>query len=268
MGADTPSDFTSRVQAVATWNANKTAAINKLTKAREDLTQQTDLLNQLVAANASKKKVAEQKVVDAATAAAAAKKARDAVNAIVQQRKAALNEALKYRKATQKRYNQLRAEQERLRNLAAGANGIGANLNFKGVMSKPIPNARLTSYAGWRIHPIFHIRRCHAGVDFGAAYGTPIRAAAAGIVASTAYMSGYGKATLISHGNKVTSFYAHQSRQVVKKGQSVKKGQIIGYVGSTGWSTGPHLHFEVRVNGVAYNPLGWLGGGSKTKVCG
>ena len=268
LGADTPADFTSRIAALDTWHANKTASINKLVKAREDLTQLTAQLNALVAAHAKKKASAAARVLDAANAARAAKRAKRAVDSLVKKKQAALNEAMKYRRQTQKRYNQLKAEQERLKALANGANSYGANLNFKGVMSRPVSGATITSLAGWRIHPIFKYRRCHAGIDFGAKYGTTIRAAAAGVVASTAYMSGYGKSTLISHGKGVTSFYAHQSRQVVKKGQSVKKGQIIGYVGSTGWSTGPHLHFEVRVNGVAYNPLGWLGGGSKTKVCG
>ncbi|MEY4323715.1 MAG: hypothetical protein RL410_1496 [Actinomycetota bacterium] len=268
MGADTPADFTSRVAALDTWHANKSATINKLTKAREDLTQKTAQLNALVAAHARKKASAAKMVASAKQAAANAKAAKAAVDKIVAQKQSALNEAKKYQSATKKRYNQLKAEQERLRQLAAGAGSLGKNLNFKGSMSKPIPGARITSLAGFRIHPIFHYRRCHAGIDFGAKYGTPIKAAADGVVASTAYMSGYGKATLIAHGKGVTSFYAHQSRQVVKKGQTVKKGQLIGYVGSTGWSTGPHLHFEVRVNGVAYNPLGWLGGGTKSKVCG
>ena len=98
----------------------------------------------------------------------------------------------------------------------------------------------------------------HEGIDLGAAYGTPIAAAAAGTVIYAGWMEGYGNLTVIDHGGGLATAYGHQSRIAVGIGQTVAQGDIIGYVGSTGHSTGPHLHFEVRVNGRAVDPLGYL----------
>jgi len=98
-------------------------------------------------------------------------------------------------------------------------------------------------------------QRLHAGVDFGAPSGTPIVAAAAGTVVSAGWQGGYGNAVIIDHGGGEATLYGHQSRLAVSSGGSVRRGQIIGYVGSTGMSTGPHLHFELRINGVPTDPM-------------
>ena len=98
----------------------------------------------------------------------------------------------------------------------------------------------------------------HEGIDLGAAYGTPIAAAAAGTVIYAGWLGGYGNLDVIDHGGGLSTAYGHQSRISVSVGEQVAQGQIIGDVGSTGHSTGPHLHFEVRVNGQAVDPLGYL----------
>ena len=98
----------------------------------------------------------------------------------------------------------------------------------------------------------------HAGIDIGAGSGTPIYAAKAGTVIHSGGMGGYGNAVIIDHGGGFTTLYAHQSRLGSREGQQVSQGQVIGYVGSTGNSTGPHLHFETRVNGAAQNPRRYL----------
>jgi murein DD-endopeptidase MepM/ murein hydrolase activator NlpD len=98
----------------------------------------------------------------------------------------------------------------------------------------------------------------HYGIDFGAGAGSPIRAAAAGKVLSAGWIGGYGNTTIIDHGGGMATLYAHQSSFGVSAGQQVSAGQTIGAVGSTGNSTGPHLHFEVRVNGQAVDPAGYL----------
>jgi murein DD-endopeptidase MepM/ murein hydrolase activator NlpD len=116
----------------------------------------------------------------------------------------------------------------------------------------------LTSGFGYRISPLSGTKRFHGGIDIGADTGTAVMAAAGGKVLSAGYMGGYGYAILIYHGGGVATFYAHLSGFAVSSGQSVKQGQTIGYVGSTGYSTGPHLHFEVRVNGAQQNPYNFF----------
>lgn len=116
----------------------------------------------------------------------------------------------------------------------------------------------ISSNFGYRVHPIYHVTRMHTGVDIAAPMGRSILAADDGEVIFTGYWGGYGKATIIAHGKGITTVYAHQSRILVSNGQAVKKGEVIGSVGSTGWSTGPHLHFEVRIDGKPVNPLGYL----------
>lgn len=140
----------------------------------------------------------------------------------------------------------------------SGASSVPA---ASGVFLRPC-GGRITSYFGYRIHPIFKTKIYHTGVDIGAPMGTPIKAANSGKVIYTGWYGGYGKVVIIDHGNvkgKPTStLYAHQSRIAASNGQYVKKGQVIGYVGSTGYSTGPHLHFEVRINGKPVNPLNYI----------
>lgn len=122
----------------------------------------------------------------------------------------------------------------------------------------PVPgHHRITSPFGYRIHPILKYRKFHTGVDIGAPNGTPVVSAAAGTVIASRSMSGYGNCIMIDHGDKVT-VYGHLSSRAVSPGQSVSAGETIGYVGSTGMSTGAHLHFEVRVNGAVQNPLNYL----------
>ena len=126
-----------------------------------------------------------------------------------------------------------------------------------GVLARPV-NAPITSAFGPRRHPILGTVRMHTGVDFGSVSGTPIAAASPGVVLSAGERSSYGNTVIVDHGGTLATLYAHQSRIAVKEGQSVNRGQTLGYVGSTGYSTGPHLHFEVRVNGNPVDPLRYL----------
>lgn len=133
----------------------------------------------------------------------------------------------------------------------------GGNVQGTGQMIYPI-SARITSNFGTRIHPVLGYRRFHSGVDFGASMGTTIRAADSGRVIFAGWYGGYGRAVVIDHGGGITTLYGHASRLYVSEGQSVQQGQSIAAVGSTGLSTGPHLHFEVRRNGNPINPMGFL----------
>lgn len=119
-------------------------------------------------------------------------------------------------------------------------------------------DAPTSSPFGWRIHPILGYRRFHAGLDFAASYGSTIRAADSGTVIFAGWYGGYGKAVIISHSNGITTLYGHSSELYVSEGQAVQKGQAIASVGSTGLSTGPHLHFEVRRDGTPVDPANYL----------
>jgi murein DD-endopeptidase MepM/ murein hydrolase activator NlpD len=116
--------------------------------------------------------------------------------------------------------------------------------------------ARITSGFGLRYHPILHFSRMHKGIDFGAHYGQPIVATADGQVTRAGWAGGYGRQVRLAHGGGLATSYHHLSRIIVEPGTLVHQGQVIGYVGSSGLSTGPHLHYEVYRNGVAVNPMG------------
>ncbi len=119
-------------------------------------------------------------------------------------------------------------------------------------------DAPTSSPFGWRMHPVLRYRRFHAGLDFAASYGSTIRAADSGTVIFAGWYGGYGRAIIIDHGKGITTLYGHSSELYVSEGQTVQRGQAIAAVGSTGLSTGPHLHFEVRSNGTPVNPANYL----------
>jgi murein DD-endopeptidase MepM/ murein hydrolase activator NlpD len=126
----------------------------------------------------------------------------------------------------------------------------------KAFIRMPIPYARLSSSFGARRHPVLGRMRMHKGVDYAAGSGTPIQAAGDARVQSVGWQGGYGKAVVLDHGRGYTTLYGHMSRfSNIRPGQRIAQGTVIGYVGSTGMSTGPHLHYEFRINGVHRNPL-------------
>lgn len=123
-------------------------------------------------------------------------------------------------------------------------------------------HGRVTSPFGWRTHPIFKSRIFHSGIDYGVPTGTPIKAANAGKVIYAGWYGGYGKVVILDHGSctgaPTTTLYAHMSQPKVSVGQYVERGQVVGLAGATGYATGPHLHFEVRINGKPQNPNNYL----------
>jgi len=122
----------------------------------------------------------------------------------------------------------------------------------------PLEGAQLTSNYGMRTHPVLGGRRKHSGIDLAAPTGTPVYATANGVIGRADWFSSYGLYISINHGASMETRYAHLSRLAVAAGDNVKKGDLIGYVGSTGRSTGPHLHYEVRVDGLAVNPIPYM----------
>jgi len=128
-----------------------------------------------------------------------------------------------------------------------------------GTYTWPTPGyTTISSSYGMRFHPILKTRKMHTGVDIAAPMGATIVAADSGTIMYAGWMSGYGQVLIVDHSNGLSTLYAHQSSFLVAKGTNVEKGQAIGKVGSTGYSTGPHLHFEVRVNGTPTDPTGYI----------
>ena len=178
----------------------------------------------------------------------------------------AQNQSMINKLKTDKAYYQ-RAERELERQsenlqkmISKGYNNSTVKISSAGFM-KPIAG-RITSPFGWRTHPIFNSKTFHSGVDIGGPNYGSIRASNSGKVIYSGWYGGYGKVVIIDHGivngHPMTTLYAHMSTIKVNNGQSVQKGQVIGLEGTTGYSTGPHCHFEVRINGKPNNPLNYI----------
>lgn len=159
-----------------------------------------------------------------------------------------------------------RAERELARQSASlqsmiSRNAHSSNINVVSGFIKPI-GGRITSPFGWRRHPIFNSRSFHSGVDIGGPYNGNVRASNAGKVIYSGWYGGYGKVVILDHGQvngiPTTTLYAHLNSARVTPGEYVSKGQVVGFEGTTGYSTGPHVHFEVRVNGRPNNPLNYI----------
>jgi murein DD-endopeptidase MepM/ murein hydrolase activator NlpD len=214
--------------------------------------QRDDIARQKQAADDARAAAAQEKdQLDALAAQQAS--ARDAAASAAQ----AANNAKDYAVAVHDQAEaDLQAESDRIAALAQSAGG-GPALG-DGTFIWPV-SGPITSPYGYRTDPVTGATAFHSGIDIGASCGTPIKAAGTGIIISAGFNSGgYGNMTLINHGNGLSTLYGHQSSIIVSAGQSVTQGQVIGYVGSTGKSTGCHLHFEVRVNGSPVDPTGYL----------
>ena len=175
-----------------------------------------------------------------------------------QERQGVLNAATYERETAERAYRELietsKQIETMIRKIQSGEKNVGGST---GTMLWPA-EGEITSPFGWRVHPIFGTQRLHTGIDIGADYGDTVRAADGGVIIHSDWMGGYGNAVIIDHGNGISTLYAHNSQLLVSEGQTVAKGQAISRVGSTGYSTGPHLHFEVRQNGTPVNPLNFL----------
>lgn len=169
-----------------------------------------------------------------------------------------LNALLKDLKELNRLYDKFLQEGKELERkiLAAQSN----NKYVGGTIEWPVPSStRITSPYGYRIHPILKTKKLHTGIDIGASSGSAVIAGNGGKVIFAGYYGGYGYTVIVDHGGKISTLYAHNSKLLVKVGDEVKRGQTISKIGSTGLSTGPHLHFEVRENGQHKNPMNYLG---------
>jgi murein DD-endopeptidase MepM/ murein hydrolase activator NlpD len=174
---------------------------------------------------------------------------------LVQKRRGVLAEAQAARTEIEAEYAQLAADSQEIAKRLQALEGMPLPGAFAGKLIQPVVG-RVVSSFGPRFHPILKIQRLHAGVDFGAGTGTPIVAAASGVVAFSGVMRGYGNVVVLDHGGGISTLYAHCSVLLAHEGESIEQGKVIARVGATGLATGPHLHFEVRRNGTPINPIG------------
>jgi murein DD-endopeptidase MepM/ murein hydrolase activator NlpD len=181
------------------------------------------------------------------------------IKAKVREREAVLRRIASERKAYEEALDEWEAEARRIETFIRSQQKRGPSTSqaAAGSMLWPV-RGRISSDFGWRVHPIFRSRRFHAGLDIAAPYGTPVVAAAGGTVILSGWVGGYGKTVVIDHGGGISTLYGHSSSLLVREGEAVQAGQTIAKVGSTGYSTGPHVHFEVRRDGAAVNPRDWL----------
>lgn len=170
-----------------------------------------------------------------------------------------LGEIKSRQKALEAALNELEQESKALEQLIKKKTRSKTPAKGTGHLTWPVPGyTSVSSPFGWRIHPILKERRFHDGTDFPAPQGTRVVAADTGTIIYVGWLNGYGKVVIIDHGAGLTTTYAHLSSQSVSEGDEVKRGDSIGKVGSTGWSTGPHLHFTVRKDGDAVEPMRYL----------
>ncbi len=244
LGAKDFSDFTTRVELLLRIVRNDIQLIDQIKEGQQVVKTQQEKLEQ------------DRREIKKLRDETAAKKETIAEHR--KQRRVVFEQAAGERDQAEREYNDLMATSQRItdmiKRLEAGGQITGRGT---GSMSWPI-RGPITSPFGWRVHPIFGTQKYHSGMDIAGDYGDPIRAADDGVVVSSGWLGGYGYCVIIDHGNGLTTLYGHNSELHVSVGNKVYKGQTIALCGSTGYSTGPHCHFEVRKHGETVNPMNYL----------
>jgi murein DD-endopeptidase MepM/ murein hydrolase activator NlpD len=275
LGSGSPSEFATRVGYLDQVAAGERRALDELTAAQKDADVRANAAEMARQRADAARQTARNALADSRAAAATAEKATNDVQRLVDERQKALDVANQERGAVLARYQDLKAESDRIAaELRAAASRAGSSGGGGGSSRPAQPPSGGGAFfqmptAGWkssdfgmRYDPYYHVSQLHAGVDIAAPGGQAIYAAGDGRVVTAGWSGGYGNYTCISHGqyqgSDLATCYGHQSAILVSVGQSVRRGQLIGRVGSTGASTGSHLHFEVRRGGDPVNPLPWL----------
>ena len=247
LGAKDFSDFSSRMYLLQKIISSDLAMLDQLKKDADEINSRKQQL------------AAEMKEIKTTQAELAAKQAK--VNKLREERAQVLYKAQEEEASSQAEYERLLAISENiaamLRNMESGGGGASAGQGGTGRFMWPCTGP-ITSYYGWRTHPIFGTTKYHSGMDIAVDTGTPIHAADSGTVVYSGWLGGYGNCVMIDHGGGLVSLYAHNSSLAVGEGQYVQKGTVVAYAGSTGYSTGPHCHFEVRLHGEVTEPLDYL----------
>ncbi|WP_298608630.1 murein hydrolase activator EnvC [uncultured Veillonella sp.] len=261
IGAKDFSDFANRLEVLKRIIDSDITLINEIKKERSEIEAHKQKLE------ADRAKLVElEKAALAKQAEIEQKKAeRNVVLQKAQNDRATAMQAIEELNASSAQVSAMLKERQAARAAAAAATaqssgGQGASDNWvqgTGQLGWPV-SGEITSPYGYRVHPIWGTTIYHSGIDIGVDEGTPVHAADGGVVVWSGWMGGYGYAVVIDHGNGLSTLYGHNSELAVDEGQSVAKGQVISYAGSTGNSTGPHVHFEVRANGDPVDPMGYL----------
>ena len=265
IGSKDFSDFANRLEVLKRIIDSDITLINEIKKERAEIEAHKQKLE------ADRAKLVElEKAALAKQAEIEQKKAeRNVVLQKAQNDRATAMQAIEELNASSAQVSAMLKERQAARAAAAAAaaaaatqssGGQGSSDNWvqgTGQLGWPV-SGEITSPYGYRVHPIWGTTIYHSGIDIGVDEGTPVHAADGGVVVWSGWMGGYGYAVVIDHGNGLSTLYGHNSELAVDEGQSVAKGQVISYAGSTGNSTGPHVHFEVRVNGDPVDPMGYL----------
>jgi len=266
--AESPDDFASRLAYLGSVMNSEKGTLDRLGQARVELAEKRARLE------AVRRQVAQQRGAAAAALARTREFERQAstaagtVAALVAQRKQARDSAATERAADLRRYQEMRAESARLAQIiraraaaARRARGPSGSYADGGVLSYPVQGP-VTSPFGMRYHPVLGYTKLHTGTDFGDPPGTVVRAARGGTVIQSYFNGAYGNRVVVDHGyvngEYLVTTYNHLSRSTAYVGEWLSRGEALGNVGSTGWSTGPHLHFETMVDGAFVNPMRFL----------
>lgn len=257
LGAKDFNDFANRVELLRRIIAADMELISGIREQRDQIHQMQIELEAERQRQSELKDEAEQK--------------RNEIEQHKQEQQAILHQAETDKATAEAAYQELQASSEAIaetlrqraaERAAAAARQAGSGYTYQpvsgsGIMIWPVSGV-ITSPYGYRVHPIFGSTIYHSGMDIGVDYGTPVVAADSGYVVEAGWLGGYGYAVVIDHGNGLSTLYGHNQSLAVSAGESVSQGQVISYAGSTGNSTGPHVHFEVRVNGETVDPAAYL----------
>ena len=246
LGARDFSDFASRMYLLQKIISSDIEMLQQLQKAEAEVRERQEQLD------------IEMRDIEVAKAELEAKRSR--ANRLKKQRSYMLCKAHEEEQQSQSEYERLLAISENITAMLRNMESSGGSSSGSGGTGRFIWPCRgeITSYFGWRTHPIFGTTKYHSGMDIAVDYGTPILAADSGTVIYSGWLGGYGYAVMIDHGSGLVTLYAHNQSLNVYEGQYVTKGTCIAYAGSTGYSTGPHCHFEVRLHGEVTEPLNYL----------
>ena len=267
LNGGSPSEYGERVSLADAVSQAQAATIDRL-EANEELSEAREATVEALRDEvAQQREEAAENLVRKRELEAQAQEQTREVQELVAERQAAEQRAEQAKQVDLQRIKTLEAKREqikdRLQRIAERQNGPGITVNNSGGwLSWPVTDTYITSPYGMRLHPILHYWKLHDGTDFGADCGTPVYAAASGTVVSAYYDDAYGNRITINHGNvngvALATSYNHLTSFTVGYGAHVKRGQLIAYSGTTGWSTGCHLHFMVYENGSTVDPMSWL----------